>query len=69
LIGDFFAFACSWRQVIMTYWLPTGAGAVKHRFEAAFGAEQATAMRQALTVIVSAAFARAFQDASDTKVV
>jgi hypothetical protein len=51
----------------MTYWLSTGSGTVKHRFKAACGAEQATALRQSLAVIAPAPFAKAFQDARDTK--
>ncbi|WP_158928296.1 MarR family winged helix-turn-helix transcriptional regulator [Acidisphaera sp. S103] len=41
----------------------------QHRFEATFGPEQATALRQSLAVISSATFAKAFQDADDTVVV
>ena len=38
----------------------------QHRFEAAFGAGEASALRQSLAVIASAPFAKAFQDADDT---
>jgi DNA-binding MarR family transcriptional regulator len=34
----------------------------QHRFEAAFGVGEASALRQSLAVIASAAFAKAFQD-------
>ena len=34
----------------------------QHRFETTFGAEQASALRQSLAMISSAAFAKAFQD-------
>jgi DNA-binding MarR family transcriptional regulator len=41
----------------------------QHRFEASFGAEQASALRQSLAVISSATFAKAFQDAGGALVV
>jgi DNA-binding MarR family transcriptional regulator len=41
----------------------------QHRFEAAFGLEQAGALRQSLAVITSAAFAKAFQDAGGTMII
>jgi DNA-binding MarR family transcriptional regulator len=37
----------------------------QHRFEATFGSDQATALRQSLSTIASAGFAKAFQDAGD----
>jgi DNA-binding MarR family transcriptional regulator len=41
----------------------------QHRFEATFGPEQASALRQSLTVIASATFAKAFQDVGDAPMV
>jgi DNA-binding MarR family transcriptional regulator len=41
----------------------------QHRFEATFGPEQASALRQSLAVISSATFAKAFQVADDAAVV
>jgi DNA-binding MarR family transcriptional regulator len=41
----------------------------QHRFEAAFGQERASILRQALAAIASAGFAKAFQDAGDRPMV
>ncbi|HEY0183131.1 MAG TPA: MarR family winged helix-turn-helix transcriptional regulator [Rhodopila sp.] len=40
--------------------------AAQHRFETAFGQEQATALRQTLALIASAEFAKTFTEAGDT---
>ena len=41
----------------------------QHRFEATFGPEQASALRQSIAVIASAGIAKAFQDAGDSQIV
>jgi hypothetical protein len=41
----------------------------QHRFEATFGPEQASSLRESLAVISSATFAKAFRDAGGAVVV